>query len=418
LSHAWRALRHRNFQLFFVGQGISQIGNWMTRLATTWLMYRLTRSALMLGALGFAGQIILFLLAPVAGVWVERWDRRKLLIWTQAAGMVQSALLALLTLTNTITVWEVLVLAALQGLINAFDMPGRQSFLIRMVDDRADLGNAIAINSSMGNGARLIGPAIAGILVAAVGEGWCFFIDAVSYIAVIASLMMMRLHVPDVGRKRAGVWAEMHEGWQYVTTFLPVRTILTVVALISLLGYSYSVVLPIIASEVLHGTARTLGWLAGAAGVGALCSALSLTLRRTVVGLTKMLQIAPAMGGCALALLGMSHVEWVSILLMVFVGFGVIQTVSASNTIIQSLVPEEKRARTMSWYNMAHQGVTPFGSLIVGSMAHGIGVPYTVAVMGVCCVAGVAWFTALLPRVRAAMRPVYEAAGLIPARAR
>ena len=308
MSHAWRALRHRNFRLFFFGQGISVIGSWMTRLATGWLVYRMTESALLLGVVSFAGQIVAFLLGPFAGVWVERVDRRKLLIWTQAAAAVQSLAMAGLTLAHVITLWEIIALAALQGLINALDMPGRQAFLIQMVDDRNDLGNAIAINSSMANGARLIGPAIAGLVIGAVGEGWCFLIDGVSYLAVIASLMMMRITPMDVRRNATSVWEEMREGWNYVRTFRPIRTILLLLSLLSLMGYSYSVLLPIFAGEVLHGGANTLGWLTGASGFGALLSGISLAIRKSVVGLTRMLQIASAMlGGASFCLVSRIH---------------------------------------------------------------------------------------------------------------
>ena len=274
ISHAWKVLRHRNFQLFFFGQSISLIGTWMTRLATSWLVYRLTRSALLLGVVGFAGQIAAFVLAPIAGVWVERVDRRKMLVWTQAAGAIQSLALAALTLAHVITIGEIIALAALQGLINAFDMPGRQAFLVQMVEDRSDLGNAIAINSSMVNGARLIGPAIAGLVIGAVGEGWCFLLDGVSYLAVIASLLTMRIRPLDVRRRAASMLAQMREGWDYVSTFRPVRTVLLLLVLVSLMGWPYTVLLPVFAGQVLHGGPNTLGWLTGASGIGALISAI------------------------------------------------------------------------------------------------------------------------------------------------
>jgi MFS family permease len=416
LSHAWRALRHRNFQLFFAGQSISLIGTWMTRLATSWLVYRLTHSALLLGIVSFTGQIVAFALAPFAGVWVERLDRRKLLVWTQAAGAVQSLALAALTLAHVITLWEIMILAALQGLINAFDMPGRQSFLIHMVDDRNDLSNAIAINSSMANGARLIGPAIAGLVIAAAGEGWCFLIDGVSYIAVIASLLMMRIKLSNVRRSAAGMLEQMREGWDYVSTFRPIRSILLLFAFLSLMGWPYSVLLPVFAGEVLHGGPHTLGWLTGASGVGALISAISLALRKSVVGLTRMAQVAAATLGSALILFGLSHTLWISMVLMVFAGFGLIQSASVSNTVIQSLVPEDKRARVMSYYTMAFFGAAPFGSLFAGALAHRIGAPHTVIVTGAFCVAGSLWFTFELPKIRALMRPVYLEMGLLPAR--
>jgi MFS family permease len=414
MQHAWRALRHRNFQLFFVGQGISVVGTWMTRVATSWLVYRLTHSALLLGVVSFAGQIVSFALGPVAGVWVERLDRRKLLVWTQAAAAIQSLALAALTLSGTITLGEIIALTALQGVINAFDMPGRQSFLVQMVEDRRDLSNAIAINSSMANGARLVGPALAGLVIGAHGEGWCFLIDGVSYCAVIASLLLMRVSRVDIHRASNNMLAQMREGWDYVSTFRPIRTILLFFALLSLMGYSYSVLLPVFAGQILHGDARTLGWLTGASGVGALISALSLTVRKSVLGLTRMLQIASATLGAALILFGLSRTLWLSLVFMVLVGFGMMQAAAVSNTVIQSLVPEDKRARVMSYYTMAFFGASPFGSLFAGALAHRIGAPATVMLTGACCIAGAVWFTLDLPKVRAIMRPIYQQMGLIP----
>lgn len=412
-SHAWRALRHRNFKLFFFGQGISVIGTWMTRLATTWLVYRLTHSALLLGIVGFAGQILAFVFAPFAGVWVERLDRRKLLVWTQALAALQSLALAVLTLAGIINLWEIIGLSAFQGLINAFDMPGRQSFLVQMVEDRNDLSNAIAINSSMVNGARLIGPAIAGLVIGAFGEGWCFLLDGISYLAVIASLLMMRVRPLGVELAPASMLTQMREGWDYVISFRPIRTILLLFSLVSLMGYNYSVLLPIFAGRVLHGNATTLGWLTGASGVGALVSALSLVVRKSVRGLTRMLQIASALLGAGLILFGLSQTLWLSLFLMIFVGFGLIQSAAVSNTIVQALVSEDKRGRVMGYYTMAFVGAAPFGSLMAGAIAHRIGAPHTVMLTGACCIVACLWFTLELPKIRAIMRPIYERMGLI-----
>ena len=296
-SHAWRALRHRNFQLFVGGQSISLIGTWMTRVATGWLVYRLTGSALLLGTVSFAGQIPTFLLAPFAGVWVDRLDRRQVLVWTQTLAMVQSLLLAALTLSGRVTVHWVLALSAMQGIINAFDMPGRQAFLVQMVEDRRDLGNAIAINSSMVNMARLIGPSLAGLVIAASSEGWCFLIDGVSYLAVIASLLMMRIHIRAIDRSSASMLHELREGWNYVSRFVPIRTILSLFALVSLMGMPFVVLMPIFAARVLHGGPHTLGFLMGAMGSGALVAALSLAARRSVLGLGRIIAISAAVFG-------------------------------------------------------------------------------------------------------------------------
>jgi MFS family permease len=416
ISHAWRALRHRNFKLFFVGQGLSVIGTWMTRLATSWLVYRLTGSALLLGTVSFAGQIVSFVLGPFAGVCVERLERRKLLVWTQTAAALQSFALAALTLAHVVTLWEIIALTALQGLINAFDMPGRQSFLVQMVEHPNDLSNAIAINSSMANGARLIGPAIAGLVIGAVGEGWCFLLDGFSYFAVIASLLLMQIKPSDLRRRGTSMLEQAREGWDYVRTCRPIRTILLVFSFIGLMGYSWSVLLPIFAGQVLHGGPHTLGWLSGAAGIGAFVSALSLAVRKSVAGLTRMLQVATALLGGALILFGLSHWLWLSIVLLVLVGFGMIQSASVSNTVIQSLVADDKRARVMSYYTMAFFGSAPFGSLLAGTMAHRIGAPHTVMVTGAFCIACSLWLALELPKLNAAMFPIYREKGLLLAR--
>jgi len=400
VSHAWRALRHRNFKLFFVGQSISLIGTWMTRVATSWLIYRLSHSALLLGLASFAGYSVSFALGPFAGVWVERLDRRRMLVWTQVGAGVQSLMMAALTLAHSITIGEIIVLSALQGIVNAFDMPGRQAFLVEMVEDRDDLGNAIAINSSMANGARLIGPAIAGLVIAAVGEGWCFLIDGVSYFAVVLSLLLMHIELGEVRRSAGGMREQMREGWDYISTHRPIRTVLMVFALLSLMGYPWAVLLPIFASQVLHGGPYVLGWLTAASGIGALVSGLSLTLRKSTAGLTRMLQIATAMLGVALIGFGLSHTLWLSLVLMVFVGFGMLQGAAVSNTIIQSLVADDMRSRVMSYWTMAFFGAAPFGSLLAGALAHRVGAPLTVILTGVVCVAGSLWFTFELPNVQ------------------
>jgi MFS family permease len=286
---------------------------------------------------------------------------------------------------------------------------------MQMVEDRNDLGNAIAINSSMANGGRLIGPSIAGLVIAAFGEGWCFLIDGVSYFAVIASLLLMRIRPANIGGARTSMLEQMREGWDYVRAFRPIRTVLLLFSLLSLMGYPHAVLLPIFAGQVLHGGAATLGWLTGASGVGALISGVSLAVRKSVVGLTRMLQIGAAMLGAALILFGLSHTLWLSIVLMVFAGFGMMQAASVSNTIIQSLAPEDKRARVMSYYTMAFFGASLFGSLLTGALAQRAGAPHTVILSGAFCVAASLWFTIELPKVMAVMRPVYREMGLLPA---
>jgi MFS family permease len=413
-SHAWRALRHRNFRLFFGGQSISLIGTWMTRIATSWLVYRLTKSPLILGTVGFAGQIPTFLLAPIAGVIVDRIDRRKVLVWTQTLAMAQSLALAWLTLSNRITIAEILVLSAMQGIINAFDMPGRQSFMVKMVEDRADLSNAIAINSSMVNTARLIGPSLAGLLIAATNEGWCFFVDGISYIAVIASLLMMRLPAASEERPTTTMLSQLREGWKYVVGSAPIRTILLLFALLSLMGWPFMVLMPVLAGETLHGGPHTMGFLMGAVGVGSLTSALSMVLRRSVRGLTKMIPIAAAVFGVGLICFGLSRVLWLSMMMMLVTGFGMMQGLTASNTILQTLVDERMRGRVMSYYTMAFVGMAPFGSLLSGALAHAIGAPRTIIVSGIACIFGGLWFWSRLAAIRKDMRPTYERLGIVP----
>jgi len=429
ISHAWRALRHRNFRLFFVGQTISLVGTWMTRVATSWLVYRLTHSAMLLGTVSFAGQIPTFLFAPFAGVWIDRLDRRQVLIWTQILAMVQSLALAGLTFSGTITIAWILGLSVLQGIVNAFDMPGRQSFMVQMVGDKADLGNAIAINSSMVNVARLIGPSLAGMLIAVTNEAWCFLADGISYMAVIGSLLMMHIEGQAARREAKSTLTELKEGWTYVAGFVPIRTILLLFAIVSLMGMPFVVLMPVFAASVLHGGPHTLGFLMAAMGVGALISALSLAARKSVRGLIRGIPVAAAVFGLGLVGFGLSHVFWLSMLTVLVAGAGMMQGMAASNTVIQTLVSEDMRGRVMSYYTMAFVGMAPFGSLLAGTMAHAIpgaplwiwsgpmlaGAQWTVIINGVVVVAGAAWFASQLPVVRRVVRPIYEQMGIVPA---
>ncbi len=415
ISRAWRSLRYRNFRLYFSGQSISLIGTWMTRLATSWLVYRLTGSAFLLGVVGFAGQIPTFLFAPFAGVWIDRLDRRQVLLVTQILAMIQSLALAVLTLARHINIQEIVWLSAFQGLINAFDMPARQAFLVQMVDDKQDLGNAIALNSSMVNLARLVGPSLAGVVIALSGEGSCFLIDGISYIAVIASLAAMRLPSGTVKPSVDSMLAQLKEGWAYVSGFAPVRTILLLFAMVSLMGWPFTVLMPIFAGKVLRGGPHTLGFLMGAIGIGALVSAISLALRKTVLGLGRMIPIATACLGVGLVLFGLSRILWISLALMLLCGFGMMQQMAASNTIIQTIVEDSKRGRVMSFYAMAFVGMAPFGSLLAGVLANAIGAPRTVMLSGVCCIAGAAWFATQMPAIRKLIRPIYVDLGILPA---
>ncbi len=409
-----RALRHRNYRLFFSGQSISLIGTWLSRVATSWLVYRLTGSALLLGVLGFAGQIPTFVLAPLAGVLVDRWDRYRVLVVTQVLAMVQSALLAGLALAGVINVWHVLALSVFQGLINAFDVPARQSMVVQMVEDRDDLPNAIALNSSMVNGARLIGPAIAGVLIAAVGEGWCFFIDAVSYLAVIASLLLMRIPSRVRAVRSTHVLHEMKDGFRYVMGFAPIRSILLLLAVVSLMGMPYTVLLPVIARKVLGGGAGTLGMLTASSGLGALCGALYLASRRSVLGLGRVIVVSTALFGLGLIGFSRAGVLWMALSLMLVTGGGMMLQMAASNTVLQTVVEEDKRGRVMSLFAMAVFGSVPFGSLLAGVLADRIGAENTILVGGTVCVGAAGIFFRALPELQRMVRPIYVRMGILP----
>jgi len=409
-----RALRHRNYRLFFGGQGISLIGTWMTRVATSWLVYRLTGSAFLLGLVSFASQIPILLLGPFAGVWVDRLNRRRVLVFTQILSMLESFALAVLALAKIITVPEIIALNLFQGAINAFDMPARQSFVVEMVENSDDLGNAIALNSSLVNAARLIGPSIAGILIALVGEGYCFLIDGFSYMAVIASLIAMVVVVQPRKRRQGNVFSELREGWDYVLGFKPVSSILLLLALISLVGMPYTTLMPIFASQILHGGPHTLGFLMAAVGVGALTGAVRLAARPSVRGLGRLIPMTAAGFGASLIAFSASHLEWLSLLLLVVTGFCFMQQMAASNTILQTIVDDDKRGRVMSFYAMSFQGIAPFGSLAAGAVASRVGAPHTLMIGGVFCVFGAGLFAMQLPAMRKLIRPIYMERGIIP----
>ena len=409
-----RALQHRNFRLFFGGQSISLVGTWITRVATSWLVYRLTGSELLLGVAGFAGQIPTLIITPFAGVLVDRHDRRRILLWTQVGSLLQSALLAILTFTDIITVRQIIWLQVVQGIINSFDTPARQAFVSEMVEDRRDLPNAIALNSSMVNGTRIIGPSIGGLLIAAFGEGWCFAIDAISYIAVIGSIVAMR--VPPRARHEAAemhLLDELHHGWKYVLHSVPIRSALLLVAIISTAGTPYTVLMPAIAAQVLHGGPNTLGLLMTATGVGALSGALYLAQRETVLGLGRIIMWASAVFGVGLVIFSVTTSLWPALLVLAIAGCGFMIHLAATNTILQTIVEERLRGRVMSFYTMAFFGTVPIGSLLGGVIADRYGAMTTVLVSGIICLAGSAWFAFKLPAIRAVIRPIYRERGII-----
>ncbi len=406
-----RALRYRNFQLFFGGQLISLVGTWMDNIAEAWLVYRLTGSSLLLGTVAFAGQIPVFLLAPIGGMAADRWNRRYIVIATQASSMVLAMILALLTLSGRVRVWEVILLASLMGVVNAFDIPTRQAFLVEMVG-REDLMNAIALNSSMFNGARIIGPAIAGVLVATVGEGWCFFANSLSYIAVIAGLLLMRIARTPSDLKVAPPLERIAEGFRFVRDTAPIRALLMLLGLVSLVAMPYSVLMPIFAARILHGNARTLGVLMGATGVGALAGALTLATRRGVRGLGRWVAMACTGFGVSLILFSFSRWYLVSVLFLVPVGFMMMLQMASSNTLIQAMVPDRLRGRIMAVYSMMFMGMAPLGALLSGALADRIGAQWTVALGGLGAVAGGAYFFQQLPKIRVEARQLIIQQGM------
>jgi MFS family permease len=414
-----RALRHRNFRLFFFGQGTSMIGTWMTRVATGWLVFRLAgpESAFLLGVVGFVGQVPSFFLTPFSGVLVDRWNKHHVLVVTQILSLIQSALLAVVAFrgeAGMTTISIVIVLSLFQGMINAFDMPARQSFLVEMVAHKADLANAIALNSSLVNAARLIGPSLAGVLIALAGEGWCFLVDAISYVAVVLALLAMRLPRRTETRTPAPIWLGLKEGFRYVFGFAPIRTILLLLALISFMGMPYTVLLPIFAQDILFGGPYALGFLSAASGVGALIGALALASRQTVIGLGRQIIISTLLFGVGLIGFAFSTNLWLSMGLMVVTGYGMMVQMAASNTILQTIVEEDKRGRVMSYYGMAFLGMTPFGSLFAGLLAGLIGPEKTVMIGGIACLAGGIFFALRLPYLRTLIRPIYSRIGVLP----
>ena len=366
------ALRLRNYRLFFAGQGISLIGTWMTQIATIWLVYNLTKSPLMLGVVGFSSQIPSFFLAPIGGVFVDRFSRHRTLIGTQILAMIQSLALAVLALTGVIQVWHIIALSLVQGFINAFDAPARQAFVPELVERKEDLANAIAINSTMFNGARLIGPAIGGLLLAKVGASYCFLIDGISYIAVLIALLAMQVKPKKMAVINTNPWQRIKEGFVYTFGFPPIRAILLLSALVIFMGMQYTIFVSIFAEEILKGGAETLGFLMAASGVGALAGGIYLASRKTVLGLGQIIAVAPAILGIGLIGFSFSRFLPLSLFAMLFIGLGTIMQVAASNTVLQTIVEDDKRGRLMSFFTMLFLGMSPFGNLLGGALAQHI----------------------------------------------
>ncbi len=407
VSLLFRSLRQRNFRLFIMGQGISVLGTWMQITAVNWLVWRLSYNPILLGLLGFVSRIPTFVLAPFAGVVVDRVNRYRLLLLTQSLAMVQALLLAGLMYSGQLEVWHVLVLSLLLGIINSFDMPVRQAFFVHMVDRPEDLSNAIALNSSMVQSARLLGPMLGGLLIASVGEGFCFLLNGLSYIAVLAGLLMMDVRLNPSETTETPILHNLVEGFQYAFRFPPIRYLLLLLGLVSLSGTSYAQLLPVFAQQVLHGDARTQGLLLSASAAGALVGALYLAARHTVRGLGKVLAFAPALFGMGLIILGLSSWLWLSLAVMPIIGLGLLLQTGATNILLQTIVDEDKRGRVMSLYSMAWMGMDPLGSLLAGLLARGLGAPWTVILSGLCCIAGSVNFARRLPFLRTLLSSIY-----------
>ena len=414
LSLIFRALSSRNYRLFFGGQGISLIGTWMQQIAMSWLVYRMTNSPFLLGLIGFSSQICSLFFSPFAGVISDRRNRHRILVATQSLAMIQAFILAALTLTGTVTVPHLIILALFLGFVNAFDMPTRQAFVVEMVEKREDLANAIALNSFLFNSARLVGPSVAGILISILGEGMCFLLNAFSFLAVIVALLAMKMAYHKKGTQETQILQGFKEGFTYALGFPPIRSILLFLGWISLVGTANTTLMPVFAKKILHGGPQTYGFLMAAIGAGAIIGAIFLASRRSVLGLGRIIVIASGIFGIGLISFSLSHFLWLSFSVLLLVGFGMMVHMASSNTILQTMVDDDKRGRVMSLYVMAFMGMAPLGSLAGGSLAGAIGAPYTLAVGGVSCLLGSFIFTKKLPLIREMVRPIYIRKGILP----
>ncbi|HSB06609.1 MAG TPA: MFS transporter [Thermodesulfobacteriota bacterium] len=409
----FRALYHRNYRLFFSGQGISLIGTWMQQIAMSWLAYRISSSAFFLGLVGFSSQICSFFFSPFAGVLSDRWNRHHILVVTQSLAMIQAFLLAYLTLTGSVDVHHLILLAIFLGLVNAFDMPTRQAFVVEMIERREDLGNAIALNSFLFNGARLVGPSIAGILISILGEGMCFLLNGISFLAVIMALLAMKIPKHERESKGTPILQGLKEGFSYAFGFLPIRSVLIFLGWMSLVMMAYTTLMPVFAKDILQGGPQTFGFLMAASGVGAVLGALYLASRTSVLGLGRLIAIASGFFGIGLIAFSFSRILWLSLFLLLLTGFGMMVQMASSNTVLQTMVDDDKRGRLMSLYTMSFMGMAPFGSLLGGSLASRIGAPVTLAIGGASCLVGAFVFMRKLPLLREMVRPIYLKKGIL-----
>ncbi|MEO0090889.1 MAG: MFS transporter [candidate division WOR-3 bacterium] len=415
IKNIFRSFKYYNFRLYFSGQSISLIGTWIQRLAMPWLVYRLTNSPFLLGAVGFVGQVPTFLFTPFAGVLVDRWNKYQTLIITQVLAMIQALIIFFLYILKVLNIWQIFILSIFLAIINAFDMPLRQAFIIELIDNKEDLGNAIALNSLMVNMARLLGPSLAGILISLTNEGICFLVNAISYIFVIIFLLKMKISNNRRENKKEflSLFKDLKEGFLYVFGFPPLRYIILLLALISLVGMPYTILMPIFASKILHGNAYTFGFLMAGSGIGALIAGLYLASRKTVLGLGRILAFSPIIFGLGLILFSLSRNFLLSFLMMIVTGFGMILNMTGSNTLLQTITEDDKRGRVMSFYTMAFIGIAPFGSLLAGTLASIIGAPNTLLFGGICAIIGGILFALKLPEIRRLVRPIYLKLGII-----
>jgi MFS family permease len=413
LKATLRALRSSNYRLFFSGQGVSLMGTWMQQTAMSWLVYRLTGSAMILGLIGFTSQIPMLLFSPIAGVYADRLNRYRMVIATQFCAMLQALALAFLALTGLIEVWHLFILSFLLGLINSFDMPIRQSFVVEILESKADLGNAIALNSFLFNGARLLGPSVAGVLIGMTSEGTCFLINGISFLAVLLALLSMKIKTKGLSRAKDSIMNDMKGGFTYVRNFMPIRYILFNLALMSFVGMPYAVLMPVFAKDILKGGPETLGFLMASTGLGAIAGALFLASRKTILGLGRLIVIGSIMFGAGLICFAMSKSVLLSAVLLTFTGFGMMVQMVASNTIIQTIVDDEMRGRVMSFFAMSFAGTMPFGSLYAGSLASSIGAPRTLIISGIVCIAVALLFYRRLKHMREVIRPIYHKMGIL-----
>jgi len=412
----FRALRNKNYRLFFYGQSLSLLGTWIQQVALSWLIYSVTNSPFLLGFVMFAGQLPTFFIAPFAGVLADKYDKHKIIIITQVVSMLQAILLAIFVMTDHINVSVLIILNILLGIANSFDIPTRQSFVIQMIDNKEDLPNAIALNSAIVNGSRLIGPAIAGILVASLGEGICFLINAISFVFVIISLLLMKIEKEEkkVENQNVSILKQLKEGYKYSFGFLPIKSVILLLAAVSLFGNLYLVLLPVFAKDILSGNATTLGYLNSAVGIGALSAALYLASRKSTLGLGKIIATTTFIFAFSLILFSFSKSITLSLIILLFCGYGMMIQTAGSNTILQTLSNDDMRGRVMSFYTVAFRGMAPFGSLMAGAMADSFGAPATVLISGIVCLVVGILFSKNLKIIRIAARPIYQQKGLIP----